>query len=86
MAAKKINLKQLSESSGINYTQIGRYFELTTDITLATLLKMCKGLGCSISEVVNYQSNVKDFEQMLKEVHDMLKDMQNTLSQKPANN
>ncbi|MCM3568103.1 helix-turn-helix domain-containing protein [Neobacillus mesonae] len=50
--AQKLSLKELSERSGVSTSMISQIERGTTDPTLTTLYKLCKGLEVSISSLL----------------------------------
>ena len=49
--AQNLSLKALAEKSGVSVSMISQIERRTTDPTLTTLYKLCKGLDVSISSL-----------------------------------
>lgn len=86
MGAKKINMKTLAEKSGIHPSQIGRYFDISSDLNLTTLLKICIGLDCTLLELLTFKRDDKVVNSKLDEILESVKNIENTLSQNVGNN
>jgi len=55
MGEKRINQAQLSHMTGIRQTSIGDlYYEMTDRVSLKQLDRICKALGCDLSELLEY--------------------------------
>lgn len=53
--ARGHNMSSLSRASNVSFTTIKRYHHPTGDTNLSTLLKVAHALGCTISELVEWQ-------------------------------
>ena len=64
----KIRKMDLSERSGIHYSQMSRYFNLHNEIPLKVFLQLCEAADISLTDLEHYQEDAPPPSTVKKEL------------------
>ena len=80
---KGLTLAELADKIGTNYQAVGRWERGTTEITLGDALKVCRVLGCSLDELVGWETSttIKEQEKRALELQNKMQEVINEYRQ-----